>query len=91
MEGMNSTVLAIPDGEVCCTGQLNFSKVPSTEHMSIFLCKAIENIWPTGLCDWQNFQMFHFGKEMSLHGMELPAGYSTATAEGERFSNFSFI
>lgn len=49
MEGMNSTVLAIPDGEVCCTGQLNFSKVPSTEHMSIFLCKAIENIWPTGL------------------------------------------
>lgn len=71
--------------------KLNFSKVPRTEHVSVFLYKAIGNIWPTGLCDWQNIQTIHFGKEISLHGMELPADYSTATEEGERFYKFSFI
>lgn len=71
--------------------KLNFSKVPSTEHVSIFLHKAIANVWPTGLCDWQNIQIFHLGKEMTLYGMKLPADYSTATAEGEKFFNFSFI
>lgn len=71
--------------------KLNFSKLPSTEHMTVVLYKATEDIWPTRLCDWQNIQIFHFGKEMSLYGVELPTDYSTATDKRERISIFSFI
>lgn len=70
--------------------EVDSAYVPSTENVSTLLYNAAKTVWPVGLPDWLNILIFHIGKEMSLHEMELPTDCSIATVGGESFSTFSF-